>query len=186
MTTELATDAGPEVIDRAALSAFHDSARSGFRGYVSLYRRINRDGTVSNGIRITEERRNRRGERVDDYELIDLPTAAYVTAYVDQYEHTQHSRYDQTPRWNCWAGISHPDQTPEWKTIVRALHVNDRITLQWMANNNNQGITERGIVRDELRLEVHTFAGPQPMTPRATFLIDVYCGPDDTARMVRR
>lgn len=161
--------AGLEVIDKGALAAFKESTKN-HRGYVLFYRWPKGDG-----IRITKEQRNRRGELVDPLELIDLPVSATLTAY----DNDGGRRHYNDP-WTASAGVWSPDTDAEWKTIVRAIHIGDTIQLEWLRGNNSQAIEMAGCVRDELRLKI-MWDGK----PRASFLVDVYVGPDNTARMVR-
>jgi hypothetical protein len=75
----------------------------------------------------------------------------------------------------------------EWQTIARSMHAGDHVRLDWTAGNDSPVMNAAGYHRDELRL---VLAEPQPEgKPRPkprTFLVAVYVGPDNTARMVRR
>jgi len=70
--------------------------------------------------------------------------------------------------------------TAELRTIAELLHADDILTLEWTANNDNENNKSVGWHRDELRLIVRR--GARVMT----FLIDVYVGPDNSARMIRQ
>lgn len=76
----------------------------------------------------------------------------------------------------------HSARVPMFQTIVSTLREGDKLTLKWVASNNNQNVRDIGWQRDELYLVV-TREGKK--TREMTYLITVEVGPDNTARMVK-
>jgi hypothetical protein len=67
----------------------------------------------------------------------------------------------------------------DWQSIAATLRVGDTVTLCWVASNNSENMTNVGYVRDELRIEFGNDSR------KRTFLVDVQCGPCNSARMVK-
>ena len=67
-----------------------------------------------------------------------------------------------------------------WQTIATVLRAGDELTLYWQRGGlTNQGMRDAGFHGDALYVRVRR------ADKRLTFLIDTYCGHDNTARMVR-
>ena len=67
-----------------------------------------------------------------------------------------------------------------WQTIASILKVGDELTLYWQRGGlSHQTMRDAGLHGDALYLRVRR--GDK----RLVFLIDTYCGQDNTARMVR-
>lgn len=95
--------------------------------------------------------------------------------------HPSRPLYDGTVRYACFSYEMFAQSSGEWRTIARAMRPGDQVRLDWMAGNDSPVMNDAGYHRDELRL---ILAGPDGKNVR-TFLVDVYVGPDNTARMVR-
>lgn len=67
------------------------------------------------------------------------------------------------------------------RTLVKHLRTGQSFTLAWVRNNNSPVTNEAHMVRDELRIRIGKVDGKTA----DTFLVDVYVGWDNTARMVR-
>lgn len=68
----------------------------------------------------------------------------------------------------------------EWQTIASLLREKDVLTLEWQRGAwSSPALTDSGIIGDRLILRV------QRGDKRLSFLADHYCGPNNTARMVR-
>jgi hypothetical protein len=68
------------------------------------------------------------------------------------------------------------------RTIVRHLREGSRFSLEWIADNSSPITKGAGLVRDELRIRVQG----KNAKVADVFLIDVFIGYDNTARMVRK
>lgn len=66
------------------------------------------------------------------------------------------------------------------RTLVRHMRAGTQFTLEWWRNNSSPVTKELGFVRDELRIKIG-----KDRKVADTFLVDVYAGKDNTARMVR-
>lgn len=67
---------------------------------------------------------------------------------------------------------------PHMQTIIRAMRAGKQFTLKWVRDNNNQNYPTVGYHRDELRIRIGT-----DDKPADEYLVAVYVGPDNTARM---
>lgn len=97
-----------------------------------------------------------------------------------------------TAGWHWPSGFSSEVQEPvpqcffsgydreEWKTIVRTLRIGSTLMASWVADNNSENIREAGFHMDLVRLVATTGSR------KDTFIVGWSCGPDNTARMVRR
>jgi hypothetical protein len=69
----------------------------------------------------------------------------------------------------------------EWQTVAALLAPGDRLSLRWMADNNNDYLRAAGLASDELRLRVVAASGA-----RHTFLLAILaCPTDSVSRMIR-
>jgi hypothetical protein len=97
------------------------------------------------------------------------------------------SGYDQQERWwllddlangACFATVTPQRET--WRTVVDLLRAGDRLTLVWLAGNNNQYLRDAELFLDEVHLAVTR--GER----RLVFPVAHTVTPDNTARMIRR
>lgn len=70
----------------------------------------------------------------------------------------------------------------EWLTIANHIRPGESLFFYWVRGNNNVNLSDAGLVRDELRMQV----GKQSESKSRTYLVAVQVGPDNTARMVKR
>jgi hypothetical protein len=78
----------------------------------------------------------------------------------------------------CFATVTPQRET--WRTMVDLLRAGDRLTLVWLAGNNNQYLREAELFLDEVRLAVTR--GER----RLVFPVAHTVTPDNSARMIRR
>lgn len=95
-----------------------------------------------------------------------------ITDY-HQPEDRDGNKYDAAVVWTS------PQYGDIARTIIRALRTGREFNLQWVRNNSNLNLDKIGWVRDELRIQVGNEKSAD------SFLVDVYVGPDNSARMVR-
>lgn len=69
----------------------------------------------------------------------------------------------------------------ELRTVVNALRANTEFVLQWVRDNSSPVSREIGFHRDELRIRI----GKVGAKRADSYLLGVYAGPDNSARMVR-
>ncbi len=112
---------------------------------------------------------------------------------------TDVSMYGYTPDgFQSWNLHSNPEALASyvilspgsgWLTVVNFLRAGDRVTLEWIADNNNDYLRDAGLHQDELRLSVARgdTSDPKKHKPVAgKFLIDKRVCPDNSARMIHR
>lgn len=101
--------------------------------------------------------------RVDDYEQ----------------EHTQALEHRGYRAFHMEMSARYSDTA---QSLVGRLRAGNAIILRWTRGNSSPVTKEIGFVRDELRLRT----GNPERDNAETFLVAVYAGYDNTARMVRR
>jgi hypothetical protein len=150
------------------------------RGYI----RATLDGGYSEMPRIYSTREQRMftlsgaGKASDRSREMDTETA--ITAY-SRDENIEWTHAGSEPLAAAFAMIHSASVSDRWKTIVRLLRAGDRVTLSWVANNNNGYVKEAGLYRDELRMRID-----RDKSEPLVFLVEVSVCPDNSARMVRR
>lgn len=83
--------------------------------------------------------------------------------------------------WRAFAMIMSAQYDDIGRTLVRHLREGSRFSLEWTRDNSSPVTRDAGLVRDELRVHV------QGKTAKVadTFLIAVFIGKDNSARMVK-
>lgn len=105
----------------------------------------------------------------------EIPVRGRITAYGPPAE-----EFSWAVSW-----IGSARYSPEWQTIARLLRAGDRLELEWVADNNTQGLESLGLHQDELKLHVvrETRNG---RARRTVFTLDTRVSQDNTSRMMRR
>ena len=81
--------------------------------------------------------------------------------------------------------ITAPQLDRDWQTICKLLRPGDRLALKWQADNNTATARDHDLHVDELRLEIVRGDDPRAEV-RLSFLLEVNCRLDASARMIRR
>lgn len=84
------------------------------------------------------------------------------------------------PRAAGFAMVSSAQYSEVWRTLASILRKGDRLTLQWVADNNTDNIRSANLHSDHLKLSV------QRGETRLTFNLMTSVCPDNSARMIRR
>jgi hypothetical protein len=108
-----------------------------------------------------------------------IPVESAAQGYADGGETTWFSGRDGEQTARAFATIGGHSST--MRTIMGLLRVDDRVVLQWRADNNTDNIRAVGFHADELRLNL---IGPGKRD--LMFLVTTSVGPDNSARMIRR
>lgn len=87
----------------------------------------------------------------------------------------------ENAEWRAYASILSAKYDDIGQTLVRHLREGTEFALEWTRDNSSPITREAGLVRDELRIRVRRSA---KITD--TFLVAVFIGKDNSARMVTR
>lgn len=83
--------------------------------------------------------------------------------------------------YTCYYLHMYPLVDSTMMSLVNRIAVGDTLSLEWIANNDNDNYRSVGFHRDELRLVIGHKNGKAER-----YLVAVSVGPDNTARMIRR
>lgn len=83
--------------------------------------------------------------------------------------------------YTCYHAVMYSHYDHEVQSLLARIAVGDTLRLEWTAANDNENYRSVGWHRDELRLVIGHKTGKAEK-----FLVAVYVGPDNTARMIRR
>lgn len=104
-------------------------------------------------------------------------------------DHGHTTLSDYSGRTGDFSGYAGPyaHGTEMIRTVARQLREGDSLVFSWVASNNNENVKALGWVRDEFQLRTGRFPQEGERTrPANWYLIEVYVGPDNTARLVKR
>ena len=165
-------DADSVALDKLALAALRKADRISFH---------HTDG--KSVIRATKE--NKPSER-DPFALRETVITVSCEARITDYDRgaglgTEVYRGDDLKRYTAFGWLSHAQSADcTWQTTASILKTGDELTLYWQRGGlSTQGMREAGLHGDALYLRIRR--GDK----RLVFLIDTYCGHDNTVRMVR-
>lgn len=146
------------------------SSAKGNGTYVGFHAVVDKDRQGYSYIRITEDIRHHDYSYAGSRIVAEIPVGYRMTTYEDAIE----------DRAYCFHGISTPAYHPEWVTAIRNVREGDELQIHWIRGNNHEKLREIEWARDELQLLIRRGKTV------STYLLDVYVGPDNTARMTRR
>lgn len=84
--------------------------------------------------------------------------------------------------YTAFASINSAQFSGEARTLIRHLRVGSRFSFEWVRNNSSELTREAGLVVDQLRVHVQG----KGAKVADVFLMDVFVGRDNSARMVKR